>query len=210
MRGLWAPGLGSEGGEGSAGSCGLITCSADQSVGLYCWQPRQGGKGLEEGAAAGGDAGEELSGSLVEIKRVSLTVGVGVSLTVRVGVSLTVGVGVSLTVGVVRCSAGADCRCAVLLRINRDDCLPHLHQIQIYPPHYARPISPWDHLIPPAAAMQVPYAAPVQDVLLLQDGRTLVVALKATNNLRLLDMRRLQVGGGRGGRGGRSGRGGRV
>ena len=45
--------------------------------------------------------------------------------------------------------------------------------------------------------MQVPYAAPVQDVLLLQDGRTLVVALKATNNLRLLDMGRLQVGWGR-------------
>ena len=69
VRVLWAPGLGGEGGdrgEGPAGSCGLITCSADQSVGFYHWQPRTGGK---EGAAA---AEEELSGSLIEIKRVGL------------------------------------------------------------------------------------------------------------------------------------------
>ena len=42
---------------------------------------------------------------------------------------------------------------------------------------------------------QVPYLAPVQDVLLLTDGFTLVVALKASNYLRLLDLRRLKVSG---------------
>lgn len=43
------------------------------------------------------------------------------------------------------------------------------------------------------ALKHIPFLAPLQDVLLLRDGVTIVVALKGTNYLRLLDLRRIHV-----------------
>ena len=43
------------------------------------------------------------------------------------------------------------------------------------------------------AVKHIPYLAPVQDVLLLSDCVTIVVALKGSNYLRLLDLRRMQA-----------------
>lgn len=40
---------------------------------------------------------------------------------------------------------------------------------------------------------RIPYLSPVQDVLLMMDGVTIVIALKGSNYLRLLDLRRMKV-----------------
>ena len=53
------------------------------------------------------------------------------------------------------------------------------------------------HLVPlPVHCLpsQVPYVGSVHDIALLQDGHTLVVALKGTNYLHLLDLQHLEVG----------------